>query len=459
MMRQINIDLANLLPSYPIGYIGEVNASKLCIDISSMKEETSEASLYILKFQDFFGNTYASKVYNDIPDNTISCNVWKELTAKEHLKMVVEGYAVEEEQTILLQKSPTVNLTLENSITGEAVIIQDSEVDSLVAYLNRITTDMSNKYTDVVERADAMEQTKQSVDIVVAEAKAGNFNGRDGLDGLSPLITVAETGSPKIYALNIVDAEGTTTTPNLLGMNGTMFFETFPDDSKVVTLSEIMDAYKEKISNSPDQKAYCVCRTAGHYSFDTFDADCDESEILSLHSDYNDDSDEYDLAVQSTGWKLNGDKGDADYNNLTNQPIKNLALSMTQYTMFTDIADGCYIVVEQGIIKTTSGKLLNFAVGTELMIGTYNGVKSGTYQTAKSVATFNDEMTTNDKSFTWLNTSHKDLQITENATDSTIPTSKAVYDFVNNQISNAIANVDTTITDIENLIGEVVDYE
>lgn len=128
-----------------------------------------------------------------------------------------------------------------------------------------------------------------------------------------------------------------------------------------------------------------------------------------------------------------------DYNDLTNQPIKNLALSMTKYTMLTDIADGCYIVAEEGLIKTTSGRLLNFSVGTELMIATYNGVKSGTYQTGKAVASFNDNMTASEKSFTWLNTSHKDLQITENATDVTIPTSKAVKDYVD-ELFNSIIN-------------------
>ena len=126
-----------------------------------------------------------------------------------------------------------------------------------------------------------------------------------------------------------------------------------------------------------------------------------------------------------------------DYNDLANQPIKNLALSMTKHTMLTDIAEGCYIVAEEGYIKTTSGKVLNFAVGTELMIATYGGVKSGTYQTGKAVASFNDNMTASEKSFTWLNTSHKDSQITDGATNDTIPTSKAVKDYVANKIDKS----------------------
>lgn len=129
--------------------------------------------------------------------------------------------------------------------------------------------------------------------------------------------------------------------------------------------------------------------------------------------------------------------GTTDYNKLENVPIKNLALSMTEYTMLTDIADGCYIVTEKGYISTTGGKSMQFSVGTEIIIATYNGVKTGTYQTGKAVALFNDNMTAGEKSFTWLNTSHKDLQITENATDSKIPTSKAVKDYVANKIDKS----------------------
>lgn len=125
-------------------------------------------------------------------------------------------------------------------------------------------------------------------------------------------------------------------------------------------------------------------------------------------------------------------QGTTDYNKLENVPIKNLALSMTKNTMLTDIADGCYIVTEQGYIQTTGGRSIALDIGTELMINTYDGVKSGTYQTGKAVASFNDNLTASEKAFTWLNTSHMDSQITESATDSTIPTSKAVKDYVDN---------------------------
>lgn len=130
-----------------------------------------------------------------------------------------------------------------------------------------------------------------------------------------------------------------------------------------------------------------------------------------------------------------------DYNNLTNQPIKNLALSMTEHTMLTDIADGCYIVTEQGYIKTTNGYLRALAVGTELIVVTYNGIKAATYQSGRALAFFNNDMTADDKQLTVLNTSHMDSQITEGATDDTIPTSKAVKNYVANKIDkSAVGN-------------------
>ena len=127
-----------------------------------------------------------------------------------------------------------------------------------------------------------------------------------------------------------------------------------------------------------------------------------------------------------------------DYDNLTNQPIKNLALSMTEPTMLTDIADGCYIITEQGYIKTTNGYLRALAVGTELIVVTYNGIKAATYQSGRTFAFFNDNMTADDKQLTVLNTSHMDSQITESATDDTVPTSKAVKDYADNLVANKI---------------------
>lgn len=127
-----------------------------------------------------------------------------------------------------------------------------------------------------------------------------------------------------------------------------------------------------------------------------------------------------------------------DYDDLTNQPIKNLALSMTEHTMLTDIADGCYIVTEQGYIKTTNGYLRALAVGTELIVVTYNGIKAATYQSGRALAFFNNDMTADDKQLTVLNTSHMDSQITEGATDDTIPTSKAVKNYADNLVANKI---------------------
>lgn len=127
-----------------------------------------------------------------------------------------------------------------------------------------------------------------------------------------------------------------------------------------------------------------------------------------------------------------------DYDNLTNQPIKNLALSMTEPIMLKDIENGCYIISENGYIKTTNGFLRALAVGTELIVVTYNGIKAATYQSGRTFACFNDNMTADDKQITVLNTSHMDSQITESSTDDTVPTSKAVKDYADNLVANKI---------------------
>lgn len=147
-----------------------------------------------------------------------------------------------------------------------------------------------------------------------------------------------------------------------------------------------------------------------------------------------------------------------DYNDLTNQPIKNLALSGSQPTMLANIADGCYIISKPGIIQTTGGFQVRFiAIGTELIIGTspIDDVKYITYQMAGGIGTFHDNMTLGEQAISWLNTNHKALRINDSASDNTIPTSNAVKTYVDNLVNSALANVDATIAEIDSIIGEV----
>lgn len=128
-----------------------------------------------------------------------------------------------------------------------------------------------------------------------------------------------------------------------------------------------------------------------------------------------------------------GEPGTTDYNELVNVPIKNINFTLQNYTFLADIEDGMYFVQSEGFIKTTGGKVVAIGVGTEIIVVTYSGVKAMTYQTGKTVSFLNDSMTSDDKVYSWLNTSHKDLSISSAATDDTLPTSKAVYDFVTAQ--------------------------
>lgn len=130
-----------------------------------------------------------------------------------------------------------------------------------------------------------------------------------------------------------------------------------------------------------------------------------------------------------------GEPGTTDYNELANVPVKNINLTLQNYTFLADIEDGIYVVRSAGYIKTTAGRDIAVNVGTEIIVSTYSGVKAMTYQTGKTINFLNDSMTSSDKAYSWLNTSHKDLSISSAATDDTLPTSKAVYDFVSAQVS------------------------
>lgn len=140
-----------------------------------------------------------------------------------------------------------------------------------------------------------------------------------------------------------------------------------------------------------------------------------------------------------------GEPGTTDYDELSNQPIKNLDLSMSQSTMLNNIEDGCYVVRTNGIIKTTGGIVVALSVGSEIIVVTYSGLKTMTYQTGKTISFLNDSMTSSDNVYSWLNTSHKDLSISSAATDETLPTSKAVYNFVKAQETQIITDTENTV--------------
>ena len=131
-----------------------------------------------------------------------------------------------------------------------------------------------------------------------------------------------------------------------------------------------------------------------------------------------------------------GEPGTTDYNQLENIPVRNLALSLSSRLKLSELDDGVYIVTEKGYIETAGGKLFNIGVGSELVVVTYSGLKTMTSQTGKLISYVDDNMTTADSHCTWLNTTNKSNVIDAQSTDDTLPTSKAVYDFVQSQIQS-----------------------
>lgn len=130
-----------------------------------------------------------------------------------------------------------------------------------------------------------------------------------------------------------------------------------------------------------------------------------------------------------------GEPGTTDYDNLSNQPIKNLDLSMSQETMLNNIEDGCYVVRTKGAIKTTGGYLVALGAGIELVIRTIGGVKQCSMQSGSGLNIFKDN-TESGGLIKGITTDNTSIEINAQSTDDTLPTSKAVYDFVQVQIQN-----------------------
>lgn len=186
------------------------------------------------------------------------------------------------------------------------------------------------------------------------------------------------------------------------------------------------------------------------YSYPVPDVDNPKSNAIYLVPIENPETDDdyhyewlWDDSYQNGAWELLGTtslsaipkkisqlENDSNFVSEANLPIKNLTLTTTSYTMLSDISDGCYIINQSGVIKTNGGRVITLGVGTELMVNTYDGVKSLTYQTAKTLSMLNDTFIAGQKVYSWLNSGNKSAEINSNSTDETLPTSKAVYEVI-----------------------------
>ena len=398
----INIDLKNLKNEYDVGFIGEHNAEKLNIDISSLK--SSDISFFVCVFCNGYAETYNSERYyvKDMSDNSINTVLSQSLTKTSKCKMIVGAYGEDENGKInLLKKSDIVNLHFLDSLDDTNAVYKP-EIEGLYKEL----VDLENEFNNGLELLESKLES-------IATATAGaNTAATAAIDAANDIKQKSENGY-----FNGKDGY----TP----IKGVDYFDGAKGDKG--------DRGEQGLKGDKGDKGE--------------KGDRGEQGIQGIQGLPGEKGEQGIQGIQGVQGEK-GEPGTTDYNELANVPIKNINFTLQNYTFLADIEDGIYFAQSTGYIKTTGGKVVAIGVGTEIIVVTYSGVKAMTYQTGKTVAFLNDSMTSSDKVYSWLNTSHKDLSISSAATDDTLPTSKAVYDFVQAQIQNSIANV-------AEIIGEV----
>ena len=192
-MREITIDLATPLPVYDCGNCGEANAARLKVDISSIK---SEADFYVAVFKNALSETYCSEKYIPGSDEEyITVPLTQELTKTPKESFIIESYATDENnELVLLRKSPVISLNFEGSISSDDAIAFDKEINGLYKELfdktNELTNGLNTLNTQITvvnqatDTALAAAQTAADVANTVLEAKNnGEFIGSQGEKG------------------------------------------------------------------------------------------------------------------------------------------------------------------------------------------------------------------------------------------------------------------------------------
>lgn len=192
-MREITIDLAAPLPVYDCGNCGEANAAQLKVDISSIK---SEADFYVAVFKNALSETYCSKKYTPGSDEEyITVPLTQELTKTAKESFIIEAYATDENnELVMLRKSPVISLNFEGSISSDDAIAFDKEINGLYKELfdktNELTNGLNTLNTQITvvnqatDTALAAAQTAAEVANAVLEAKNnGEFIGAQGEKG------------------------------------------------------------------------------------------------------------------------------------------------------------------------------------------------------------------------------------------------------------------------------------
>lgn len=432
----INIDLKNLNNEYDVGFIGEHNAEKLHIDISSLM--SSDISFFVCVFCNGYAETYNSERYyvKDISDNSIDTVLSQSLTKTEKCKMIVGAYGEDENGKInLLKKSDIVNLHFLDSLDDTNAVYKP-EVEGLYKEL----VDLENKFNNGLDLLEsklesiATATTNANTAATAASAVAndikqksenGYFNGEKGDKG-DPGIP-GEDGTPgtTVYSelsdkpsINNVTLVGNKTLSELginiptkltdLENDGTFIenddYASYShagivkfsvgggitvDDKGVATVAFPL---KEVTSKTDDIR---VTHGSGIYTLEF-----NSGKYAKLQSLY---------AKQD---KLTAGDNITIVNNTISAScvIKPLALSTNANapTLLTDIGAGAFITTNTGYVATSGGFKKVVGKGAELIVvlTKKDGVSQlcVTVQTGSSILYFWDEMTASDTNEIFLST-------------------------------------------------------
>lgn len=366
----INIDLKNLNNEYDVGFIGEHNAEKLHIDISSLM--SSDISFFVCVFCNGYAETYNSERYyvKDISDNSIDTVLSQSLTKTEKCKMVVGAYGVDNDGKVnLLQKSDIVNLHFLDSIDDTNAIYKP-EVEGLYKEL----VDLENKFNNGLDLLEsklesiATATTNANTAAMAASAVAndikqksenGYFNGEKG-----------DKGDP-----------GTPGKDGYTPIKGVDYFDGAKGEK-----GDKGDKGEQGIQGLPG--------TNGKDGADGKNATINGKNAVNIIAGDNISLDENGENIKISASCV----------------MKPLALSTNANapTLLTDTGAGAYITTNTGYVATSGGFKKLIGTGSELII-----VKMGTpaqlyasVQTGLSIIAFWDSMTAGNTNAVFINSTH-----------------------------------------------------
>lgn len=447
----INIDLKNLNNEYDVGFIGEHNAEKLHIDISSLM--SSDISFFVCVFCNGYAETYNSERYyvKDISDNSIDTVLSQSLTKTEKCKMVVGAYGVDNDGKVnLLQKSDIVNLHFLDSIDDTNAMYKP-EVEGLYKELVDLENefnnglDLLNGELESIATATANANTAATAASAVAndikqKSENGYFNGAKGDKGDPG--TPGKDGAPgkegytPIKGVDYFDGakgekgdqgeqgvkgdRGEKGEQGEQGLPGTTVYSELSDKPRINNVTLEGDKSLDELGINIPTKTSEVENDSNFVSDSNYnhtDNNFTDEEKAKLENLNNYDDAELKKEIATKQPLLTAGENISISNNVITAAcvVKPLQLSENKVTLLTDIVKnntkgGAYVVTQNGYIQTTGGYKTLIGAGAEFIITLTR--KSGvatliaTVQTGSTIVRIDDDMTADDSVRRFVDTSN-----------------------------------------------------